>query len=782
MYRIYRFVLIGFCSQLSAFPQPPSASTAGSPSASSASQAPIAVGTADPERFFELFRPFRTTNAALSPDGKLIAYSVREGEELFVFIVDVDNPAKGRAKVLVGTDDTSTGALKQSAKEKTPARIRWMGWANSNRLVIETNVNLALNSGGSWQNTAGAIFAIDADGKNGKNIVTPKDVEAMKGGEFTAKRESNDLLVTTPDQEPPPIENSSSGLSVNSDETAEENNLPLDVRYPRSPTFFDFDPKNPDSIIVRTSDQREYGLYTINVNTGKLSYGPDARVTGDLNVLINRQGQQAAAIASTVATSFPHKYLIEKKSGLGRWSDLSDIAKTPSANFSVSPETYFGQRSFPIGFDEAPNILYYASNVGRDTYGIYSLDLKTGERIGKPIESPSIDLVDPAPNGFLSPNPLVFDRYTRKLVGIRYRHSIASAIWLRADLQEVQKFLEGTFPGRSVDLTSWDEQGKRFLANVRGPTDSGGFYIVERETGKVSEFIRSAPWISAEVSSASMNVSIPNPAGGKITGVLVIPRAVRQKPIPIVVFCADEPWQRAPVEFDTEMNAISRMGFAVLQINPRGVWGSGIKHRQTIGEAFDETQVQDIVTAIDAITKSMPILNSKRVALLGHDRGGYLALRALQLRPDRFRCAVGIDPTIDLKSWLGESRWTTGASGPALTRAFFGEKVIKQNALLDNPKSITKPIFLLSYRGPDGGPSPQQYRDARRLVGAVETPEVPARLFDLTTDYMEGLPQARSEALRNIEDFLNEQIYAYNVKMGNAEVIEEKPSEPQPKK
>ena len=782
MYRIYRFVLLGLCSQLQAFTQPPPATAPGGPPASTASETPIAVGTAAPERFFELFLPFRTTNAALSPDGKLIAYSVREGDKLFVFIVEVDNPAKGRAKVLVGTDDTSTGALKQSAREKTPARIRWMGWANSNRLVIETNVNLALNSGSSWQNTAGAIFAIDADGKNGKTLVSPRDVEATKGPEFVAKREANDLLVTTPDQEPPRNEESAGSLLVSSDPSAEENNLPLDVRYPRSPTFFDFSPTDPHSIIVRTSDQRDYGLYTINVNTGKLSYGPAERVTGDFNVLINRQGRQAAAIASTVATAFPHQYLIEKKSGIGRWTDLSDIAKTPSTNFALSPENYFGQRSFPIGFDEDPNILYYASNVGRDTYGIYGLDLKTGARIGKPIESPSIDLVDPAPNGFLSPSPLVFDRYTRQLIGVRYRHSIASAIWLRPDLQEVQRFLEGTFAGRSVEITSWDEQGKRFLAHVRGPTDSGGYYIVERETGKISEFIRSAPWISTEVSSASINVSIPNPAGGKLTGVLAIPRAVRQKPIPIVVICADEPWQRAPVEFDTEMNAISRMGFAVLQINPRGVWGAGIKHRQTTGEAFDEAQVQDIVNAIDAITKAMPILNAKRVALLGHDRGGYLALRALQLHPDRFRCAIGIDPTVDLKSWLAESRWTTGTSGPALTRAFFGEKVLKQNALFDDPKSITKPIFLLSYRGPDGGPSPQQYRDARRLVSTVETPETPARLFDLTPDYMEGLPEARSEVMRNIEDFLNENIYAYNVKMGETEVLENTPSQTPPQK
>ena len=34
----------------------------------------------EPGRFKTLFQPFRTDRAALSPDGKYLAYSVREGE------------------------------------------------------------------------------------------------------------------------------------------------------------------------------------------------------------------------------------------------------------------------------------------------------------------------------------------------------------------------------------------------------------------------------------------------------------------------------------------------------------------------------------------------------------------------------------------------------------------------------------------------------------------------------------------------------------------------------
>ncbi len=733
---------------------------------------PPAVGTAAPERFFGLFRPFQTDAAALSPDGKLLAYTLREGDTLSVVIVPIDDPGKALAKIVAGTAETSTPTLQSDNKEKVPARIRWMGWATPTRLILETNANLATaDSEGNWVNTSGALFAVDATGANSRTLVTPRDVQDTKI-ELAETTKPNPDRITTPDVAPAEPAEATSG-----EDTAlasSDDNLPVDKSSPRSPAFFDYTPGKTDSIIVRTNDPKNYALFTVNIHTGKLSYGEKETVTGDVVPLLNRQGLAGAAIPNTLRTSFPHAYLIAKKGAfsLGRWEELRKIVKTPATDFTLSPDNYLGERSFPLGFDENPDILYYASSVGRDTYGIYALNLKTGERTGKPIESPALDLVDPASDGFPATSPLVFDRYTRQLAGVRYQGRIRSAIWLRPEFQEVQSALEQALPHRSIDITSWDESAKRFLAIVRGPTDSGGIYIFDRETKKMMEFVRRTPWTSPDEIPLTLPFSFDNPAGGKLSGVIAIPRAVRQKPIPVVVMCADEPWLRAPAEFDNEMNALAMMGFAVLQVNPRGTWGFGARHRLAAREAFDEIQIADIVTAIDHLATGLPI-NPKRVAIMGHQRGGYLALRAVQLRPDRFRCAIGLEPTVNLASWLSETRWTSGASAPALTRTFFGEKLLKQNTLVDDARSIKRPVFVLAYRGLDGAPATQYYLNARSFASAVDKPEIPGRFFDLTTDYMAGLPGARSEVMRNIEDFLNENIYAYNVKMGTTEVIED---------
>jgi dipeptidyl aminopeptidase/acylaminoacyl peptidase len=758
-----------------------------SPTAPATAATPPAVGTAAPQRFFGLFVPLRTDSASLSPDGKFIAYSLREEGNLSVLIIEVDNPTKVRAKVTVATDETSTPTMDTETKEKTPARIRWMGWATPTRLIVETNANLATYIGEKWVNTSGALFAVDADGQNGRTLATPRDIADITPKMDLPPETENPDAILPPDAERPTqtetLPSNATATQINDAAfmAGSANNLPADNRSPRSPAFFDYIPGEPDWISVRSSGLNKYSLYKIHIHTGALRYGKSEVVVDDYTPLINRQGKQGAAIVNSLKDAFPHDYLVEKKSGLGRWAPLNKIAKIPAADFTLSPQNYLGERSFPVGFDEDPDVLYYASNVGRDTYGLYALNLKTGQRVGKPIESSNVDLVSAAPDGFLTANPLVFDRYTRQLIGLRFTSANRTAIWLKPECQEVQTTLETSFPGRSVDILEWDQTGARFLALIQSPTDSGSYCVFDRTTKKLFEFVRRAPWMTTANTPLVMNFNFPNPQGGKLSGMIAIPRAVRQKPIPIVVMCADEPWMRSTTDFHNQTNALAEMGFAVVQINVRGTWGFGVKHRRAAQDAFDEIQVQDIVTTIDELSKGLP-LNPKRVAILGARRGGYLAFRALQLYPDRFRCAVGIEPTVNLAGWLAQSRWTSGAAGPALTRSFFGEKLLQENALVKNTDAIKKPIFILSYRGVDGGATSQSYIDAQNFGASLERREVPVKYFQLTTDYMRGLPNAHSETMRNIEDFLNENIYAYNVKLGETEVKDDDVKSAPPKK
>src|SRR5690606_27887271 len=120
--------------------------------------------------------------------------------------------------------------------------------------------------------------------------------------------------------------------------------------------------------------------------------------------------------------------------------------------FSISPENVFGERAVPLGFDEDPSILYFAANIGRDTFGIYDLDLETGQRGGLVIENPHLDLIDITASGVPQAGALVFDRFTRKLVGVRYHGNRRMTAWLRSDLLAVQDALASAFENQSVEI------------------------------------------------------------------------------------------------------------------------------------------------------------------------------------------------------------------------------------------------------------------------------------------------------------------------------------------
>jgi len=210
-----------------------------------------AVVSADeaPKRFFNFFVPFRTNQVALSPDGKYLAYAVREKAVLSVLVVAVDNPAIPTAKVAVISDEQATPMAGIKDKENRPAQIRWMGWTSPTRLVLETNrvfpttldgasptgiEDDVLNSTGSlFINVVGEILAFDFDGQNARSLLTPRNIR--EGIPFSSGKQR---------------------------------------QLARSPHIVDFAGDDPDCVIVqadgivRPNNLRRVERFKLNVKTG----------------------------------------------------------------------------------------------------------------------------------------------------------------------------------------------------------------------------------------------------------------------------------------------------------------------------------------------------------------------------------------------------------------------------------------------------------------------------------------------------------------------------------
>ncbi|MES1166599.1 MAG: alpha/beta fold hydrolase, partial [Pseudomonadota bacterium] len=753
-----------------------------------------------PREITAWFQPDRIQQATLSSDGHHLAYTVHEDAKTVIILTDVDNPSKGEM-VGVGED---TVIQNSRDHEKTPIRVPFFHWAGPNRLVFSAEIpgvsDIDIRRTHEPTNIT-IVYAVDADGRNLLKLANADDV----------------ALVSTADT---PDADTNGSDSTN---------------QPREPRVLGFAADDPESVLVEAarpalgSDSNDpnlfgrlaTGVFKFNVRTGKRSKVAERDVNGTL--IYDRQGNPRIELWQPIDKRVQSFFYLA--SPLGKAAKGAD----KMIGDDVSPENYLGTRTFPVGFDFNPNILYIASNVGRDTYGLYALDLHEGKRTPLAVEHPAFDLTGFEPGA--ADAALVFDRSRRQLVGVRVRVTADSTQWLDPELGRVQAELDGKFPGRNVRIEEWDEARARFLVLVSGTADPGRYFVFHRAEDRLVQFARRAPMNLDQINAATP-FAFDTPEGVHLTGYLTLPRTPLVNPPPLLVDCHAGPWDRDDPGYNRDAQVLASMGFVVAQVNYRGSAGFGTRYREALRADIDQIPIGDIRAAIAWIATQHKF-DRKRVALLGEGFGGYLALRALQLYPDEFRCAVAINAPTDLEAWTKKSEsWqetvdrqqdTTnylqsqqdfmmnfgrsasgplalaplrvsqfpgqssmaapasgGGGGPALPppnlvnfsgelrRWYFGQDAKRLAAISParHPEQLTKPVLLIQDPFDVSGES----GESSALRSALAHTSNPADYLETTGEFTRRLPAASTQVFAKMEDFFNLNVYDFNVKIGETKV------------
>ncbi|BCJ54151.1 dipeptidyl-peptidase 4 [Actinoplanes sp. NBRC 14428] len=88
-------------------------------------------------------------------------------------------------------------------------------------------------------------------------------------------------------------------------------------------------------------------------------------------------------------------------------------------------------------------------------------------------------------------------------------------------------------------------------------------------------------------------------------------------------------------------------GFIVVSVDTRGTPGVTPCFEKVVHRRLADVALTDQIDALHALTGKHPDLDLGRVAARGTGLGGWLAMLAVQRRPDLFRCGVAIDPVTD---------------------------------------------------------------------------------------------------------------------------------------
>lgn len=164
------------------------------------------------------------------------------------------------------------------------------------------------------------------------------------------------------------------------------------------------------------------------------------------------------------------------------------------------------------------------------------------------------------------------------------------------------------------------------------------------------EVLRRPPGQPAPGSAPVSDVWVDGP-GGRIHALLGVPAesdpgSGQAHSWPTVFAVHGGPAAGDEDSFDASRAAWLDAGFAVVQVNYRGSTGYGSAWRDALTERIGHTELADIAVVYDHLTAA-GVIDPARTVIAGYSWGGYLALLALGVQPERWVAGVAGVPVAD---------------------------------------------------------------------------------------------------------------------------------------
>ncbi|MCR9094044.1 MAG: prolyl oligopeptidase family serine peptidase [bacterium] len=175
----------------------------------------------------------------------------------------------------------------------------------------------------------------------------------------------------------------------------------------------------------------------------------------------------------------------------------------------------------------------------------------------------------------------------------------------------------------------------------------GGFYVLDIESGDVEEIGRIRPWLDNNILAQSRSFRVASTDGIEVTAFLTLPPRMKGTP-PLVVMPHGGPIGVADqLTYNTDVQYLARMGYAILRVNYRGSGGRGTRFEKAGNRQWGRGIEDDIEAAIDQVVSS-GLVDGDRICTHGASYGGYSALMLVVRRPEAYRCASSLMGVSDI--------------------------------------------------------------------------------------------------------------------------------------
>ena len=238
------------------------------------------------------------------------------------------------------------------------------------------------------------------------------------------------------------------------------------------------------------------------------------------------------------------------------------------------------------------------------------------------------------------------DPVSHLIIGALGERSVPFSTWFNDDYKNLQKTLNGFFPGMVVRIYGSNEAQNIFLVAVFSDRQPVIYNWVDLEKRTAGLFKNSAPWIDPQRMQPQQMIKFKTRDGKQLDAYLTLPAgATKTNPPPMVVLSHGGPWARDTWGYNCEVQFLASRGYAVLQTNYRGSTGFGWMF--PIEDEWDFRKMHDDVTDATKAVIAKGLIDSNRIAIMGSSFGGYLAISGVVNEPSLYRCAVTIAGVFD---------------------------------------------------------------------------------------------------------------------------------------
>jgi len=529
---------------------------------------------------------------------------------------------------------------------------------------------------------------------------------------------------------------SSSVLAINRDGSGFVQMFEGQLRSLRGSTAL-IDPlrNDPAAILLMAQDSSGVGVWRADVNTGRVervARGPEETFS------YITDGAGYPVIRTDSISDGSGYRIFRRASGAEDWTQVVELrratAATNSPDFNV------------IASGPAANQVYVLARQGQaDLASLYLYNTATGE-YGAPLFTPTTADAE-AP--WLHPNThaiIATCEFAQRLL------CNSTDAGVQRHIGSVDAFFERQATSRLVDVS---DDGNRWLLQVNGPSEPGGYYLFDRTRPMISPVANMYPSLVDGAVSPVEVVQYQTRDGASLWAYVTRAANAAAGPRPMIVMAHGGPESRDYYGYDAFAQFLASRGYIVLQPNFRGSYGFGRNFADAGRGQWGRRMQDDVSDAVQHMI-STGQADAQRICVVGASYGGYVALAGVAMTPDMYRCAISIAGPSDLP----EAVLRTSQRGSA-TRHYWMRSIGdpgSDRAALDaiSPRhlasQITAPVLLIHGEEDDV----VEIRQSELMAQAMQRRARLVRLPEEGHFWDEWTRESRLTVFRETEAFLRE--------------------------